>query len=102
MNLLSAESDQEPVRFIPEEDGFKLLYSSDKENPGKSYMGGCIYYSKYDKDCRLIEKDNKLESKTNEGLLWYDYAEYDDGDYYLFAGNYLDTNDLILEIRDKQ
>ena len=66
-----------------------------------SYMGGCIYYARFDKDYRMIEKDIKLETKTKEGLLWYDYAEYNDGDYYLFAGDYLDTNDLILEIKKK-
>ena len=99
INLLPAECDQEPVSFIPEENGFRLLYSSDKENPGMSYMGGCIYYARFDKDYRMIEKDIKLQTKTKEGLLWYDYAEYNDGDYYLFAGDYLDTNDLILEIK---
>lgn len=98
INLLPAECDQEPVSFIPEENGFRLLYSSDKENPGRSYMGGCIYYARFDKDYRMTEKDIKMETKTKEGLLWYDYAEYNDGDYYLFAGDYLDTNGLILEI----
>ena len=98
VNLLPADCDHEPVCFIPEEDGFRLLYSSDKENPGKSYSGGRIYYAEFDQKYQLIVKDMKIETKTNEGLLWYDYAEYDDGDYYLFAGDYLNTNDLILEI----
>lgn len=99
VNLLPAGCDQEPARFIAEENGFRLLYSSDKANPGKSYMGGKIYYAEFDKDFRLIEKDINLETKTKEGLLWYDYAEYEDGEYYLFSGNYPDPDDLILEIK---
>lgn len=98
VNLLPADCDHEPVRLIPEGDGFRLLYSSDKDHPGKSYAGGQIYYAIFDQEYRLIVKDMKIETNTDEGLLWYDYAEYDDGDYYLFAGDYLDTNDLILEI----
>lgn len=99
--LLEADCDHEPVAFLKEGDGFSLLYSCDLENRGASYMGGKIYKALYDSDFNCLEKDIAIETDTDEGLLWYDYRESGDEARYLFAGNYLTQNNMILEIHRK-
>ena len=94
--LIEADCDHEPVSFISDKDGYVLLYSCDKDNRGSSYNGAGVYEARYDKDFNCIEKDKKIETETKEGLLWYDYMVKGDTEYYLFAGNYITENNMIL------
>lgn len=98
ITLLEPDCDHEPVSFIPNEDGFTLYYSCDLEDRGGTYMSGRIYSAHYNRDFECIEKDQRIKTNTKEGILWYDYAEIDGKAFYLFAGNYLTDNDMIVEV----
>ncbi len=98
--LLPPDCDHEPVCFAPLSNGFLLMYSSDKDHPGESYQGGKAYYTVFDCQFEARVRDKQIPTKTKEGLLWYDYMELSEKSYFLFAGNYLSTNDLIMEAND--
>ena len=97
--LIEADCDHEPVSFFKDGDEYVLLYSCDKDDRGSSYNGAKIYSARYDKNFNCIEKDREIATETKEGLLWYDYMVNGDTEYYLFAGNYITENNMILGSR---
>lgn len=99
VTLLEADCDHEPVSFLPDGDGYRLYYSCDKDDRGGSYMSGKIYYARFDGDFHCLEMDIRIKTDTDEGILWYDYDESGGQARYLFAGNYLTDNDMIVEVR---
>ena len=97
--LIEADCDHEPVGLYRDLDRYILCYSCDKEASGKSYMGGRAYYSVFDEDWNLIDKDLVINTETPIGILWYDYTIVDGKEYFLFAKDYFTTCDMIVEFR---
>lgn len=97
--LLKADCDHEPVGIYRDSDKYILCYSCDKEEPGKSYMGGRAYYSAYDKNWKSIEKDIRIPTESDTGILWYDYMILNDIEYFLFAKDYFTNCDMVVEFR---
>ena len=56
-------------------------------------------YAWFDGDFHCLEMDIRIKTDTDEGILWYDYDESGGQARYLFAGNYLTDNDMIVEVR---
>ncbi len=97
VELLEADSDHEPAVFWKDEKGYKLYYSSDKEDPGMSYSAGKIYEAYYDDKLRLKEEKEDF-TETESGILLYDVAVGEEGLYVLYAKDYLGECDLVAEI----
>lgn len=96
--LLPADSDQEPADFHKNEDNtYTLYYSSDKEEPGTSYMGARIYKAVYNGKFQLRKKDIEVPTINRTGNLLYDVQVTLSGTKYLFTQNYLTDCNLILE-----
>lgn len=95
--LLPADCDHEPVVLCPDKEGFTLFYSCDRDNKGQSYMGGKAYIAFFDDSFNCIKKDVEIKVSTNQGIIWYDYMRIMDKDYYLFAGNAITENNMIVE-----
>lgn len=96
--LLPSDSDHEPAAIIRDEDNrYRLYYSCDRDNIGSSYMGAKIYYVSFDGDFNLLDKDNKIETATDRGILLYDVQQTEAGERYLFAKNYLTDCDMVVE-----
>lgn len=95
--LENPDCDHEPASFFKNEDEtYSLYYSCDKENLGKSYMGGNIYESKFDKSFKKLSSQ-KINTETNTGILLYDVQLEDGGISFLFAKNYMTDCDLVKE-----
>lgn len=62
-------------------------------------MGGRAYYSVFDEDWNLIDKDLVINTETPIGILWYDYTIVDGKEYFLFAKDYFTICDMIVEYR---
>lgn len=97
--LLESDCDHEPVGIYRDMGKYILCYSCDKEYPGESYMGGKAYYSVYDQNWNCIEKDNAITTEIDKGILWYDYKIMDNKEYFLFAKDYFNTCDMVVEYR---
>ncbi len=96
--LVDCDGDNEPGVLQREKAGdYCFYFSSDKENPGKSYDGAYIYELHLDKqfipdsECRKIELDDK------EGRLLFDVKSQSEYIYLLSEGNYIKDGNLILE-----
>ena len=97
LELLQADCDHEPAVFkILNENEYVLYYSSDEENPGESYMGGNMYCAVYDKNFRL-QRQKKIDSLLQNGILLYDIKEKNESIYFLSAREYLTDCDLVVE-----
>lgn len=95
--LESPDCDHEPASMIYNGDHtYSLYYSCDRENPGKSYMGGNIYESKFDKDFKKL-RNKKIYTETQTGILLYDVQKDGGKINFLFAKNYLTDCDLVKE-----
>lgn len=98
--ILEAKADQEPGKYERTKDGYVVYYSSDKEYPGESYMGGKLYCALLDRNMEVKEKDIEIPMETEKGILLYDVYEENDRQYFLIAKNYLTDCDMVIEARD--
>lgn len=94
--LLSPNYDNEPASLVIEGNQIILYYSSDKNDPGASYMGGNVYMAYFTEDFAIKEKDIQIETDTTKGVLLYDVKESDDKLEFLAALNYLSSNDMAI------
>ena len=95
--LIENGGDNEPACILREYDGWRLFYSSDKENPGESYNGASAYSSFFDADfVHLNEYDEKVDMKDNLGIRLYEVKELDGRLYFMFAHNYVTDKDFVL------
>ena len=97
--LLEADCDHEPVGIYRDSDKYILCYSCDKDDVGKSYMGGRTYYSVFDSKWNCIKKDINIATESEKGILWYDYMIFNDIEYFLFSKDYFSTCDMVVEYR---
>lgn len=99
--LEKPDCDHEPASLIHnEDDTYSLYYSCDRENIGKSYMGGNIYESKFDKDFKKLS-NKMIDTETKTGILLYDVEKEGGEISFLFAKNYLTDCDLVKETSRK-
>lgn len=99
--LENPDCDHEPASLIyNEDDTYSLYYSCDRENIGKSYMGGNIYESRFDKDFNK-QSNQKIDTETKTGILLYDVQNKAGEISLLFAKNYLTDCDLVIETSHK-
>ena len=83
--------------ILKEYDGWRIYYSSDKENPGESYNGASAYSAFFDADfVHLSEYDEKIDMKDNMGIRLYEVKEVGDKLYLMFAHNYMTDKDFVL------
>jgi hypothetical protein len=96
--LLSNDADHEMASVWKEDDGYTLWYSSDRDSVGKSYMAGKIYYAQYDKDWKLLSKDNEINGDYGSigGVRLYEVTKIDGVTHFLYAKNYLSINVLTV------
>lgn len=95
--LIDNGGDNEPACLLREENGWRLYYSSDKENPGTSYNGASAYSAFFDADFEhLTEYDEKISMKSNEGVRLYEVQRQDGTLYLMFAHNFMTDKDFVL------
>lgn len=101
--LIDNGGDNEPACLIREEEGWKLFYSSDREEPGSSYNGASAYCAEFDNDFKMLEgSDQKVSMKENYGVRLYEVKKLDGRLYFMFAHNYITDKDFVLRsIEDK-
>ena len=96
--LLENGGDNEFSCILPEYDGWRLFYSSDKENPGASYNGASAYSAFFDADFEhLSEYDEKLNMKDNFSVRLYEVKRVEDELYLMYAQNYMTDKDFVLK-----
>lgn len=96
--LLASDCDHEPAEFEIDALGYiKLYYSCDRDMKGSSYMGASMYYAVWNKKLELIAQDIPINSEISGGKLFYDITTDRGKMYFLYARDYLKTNDLVLE-----
>ena len=98
IELLPNDSDHEMASVWDEGDHYTLWYSCDKEEVGKSYMAGRIYYAEYDKDWNLWSRDNeiKVDYSVIGGVRLYEVTRIDGAMHFLYAKDYLTANKLTV------
>ena len=84
MELLSANADHEPARFLKKDWGFRLYYSCDMDQLGQSYNGAKAYYADYDTELAPINLNRPIILSHAKGILFYDIVAWEDGIRYLF------------------
>ena len=95
--LIDNGGDNEFSCILEEYDGWRIYYSSDKENPGESYNGAAAYSAFFDADfVHLSEYDEKVNMKDNMGIRLYEVKELNDRLYLMFAHNYMTDKDFVL------
>ena len=95
--LIENGGDNEPSCLLREYDGWRLFYSSDKENPGASYNGASAYSAFFDADfSHISEYDEKIDMKDNLGVRLYEVKELDEKLYLMFAHDYMTDKDFVL------
>ena len=95
--LIENGGDNEFSCILKEYDGYRLFYSSDKENPGTSYNGASAYSAFFDADfLHIPEYDRKEAMKDNSGVRLYEVKEYEGDLYFMFAHNYMTDKDFVL------
>lgn len=96
--LIENGGDNEFSCALQEEDGWRIFYSSDKENPGESYNGASAYSAFFDSDFQYMsEYDEKLDMKDNHSVRLYEVKEVDGRLYLLFAQDYMTDKDFVLK-----
>ena len=96
--LIENGGDNEFSCILPEYDGWRLYYSSDKENPGASYNGASAYSSFFDADFKHIpELDEKVDMKDNTAVRLYEVKQTEDKLYLMYAHNYMTDKDFVLK-----
>ena len=95
--LIDNGGDNEFSCILKEYDGWRIYYSSDKENPGESYNGASAYSAFFDADFEHIsEYDEKVDMKDNMGIRLYEVKELNGRLYLMFAHNYMTDKDFVL------
>ncbi len=97
MELLSANADHEPARFLKKDWGFRLYYSCDMDQLGQSYNGAKAYYADYDMELAPINLNRPIILSHAKGILFYDIVAWEDGIRYLYAYNKLTENDIVMD-----
>ena len=96
--LIENGGDNEFSCILPEYDGWKLYYSSDKENPGTSYNGASAYSASFDGDFKHIpELDEKVEMKDNLSVRLYEVKKTEGKLYLMYAHDYMTDKDFVLK-----
>ena len=97
--LVENGGDNEPSCMIREYDGWRLFYSSDKEQPGISYNGAFAYSAYFDADfMHMEEADQKISTKHQAGVRLYEVKDTEEQLYLMYAGNYMTDKDFVLEM----
>ena len=95
--LIENGGDNEFSCILPEYDGWRLYYSSDKENPGASYNGASAYSAFFDADfAHISELDEKVGMKDNLSIRLYEAKKNEDCLYLMYAHNYMTDKDFVL------
>ena len=95
--LIENGGDNEPSCILREGNGWRLFYSSDKENPGESYMGASAYSAWLDEDFQYSgEYDEKIAMENNDSVRLYEVQKKGNRLYLLYAGDYLTDRDFVL------
>ena len=95
--LVENGGDNEFSCILREYDGYRLFYSSDKENPGQSYNGASAYSAYFDADFLHMEEHGRKENmKDNFGVRLYEVKETDGYLYFMFAHDYMTDKDFVL------
>ena len=85
--------------YLPEYDGWRIFYSSDKENPGASYNGASAYSAFFDADfVHIPELDEKVDMKDTLSVRLYEVKKTEDKLYLMYAHNYMTDKDFVLKI----
>ena len=96
--LIDNGGDNEFSCILPEYDGWRIYYSSDKENPGTSYNGASAYSAFFDADfLHLPELDEKVDMKDNTAVRLYEVKQTEDKLYFMYAHNYMTDKDFVLK-----
>ena len=96
--LIENGGDNEFSCILPENDGWRIYYSSDKENPGASYNGASAYTAFFDADFNYIsEKDVKVNMKDNLSVRLYEVKNVNGRFYLMYAHDYMTHKDFVLE-----
>ena len=96
--LIDNGGDNEFSCVLPEYDGWRIYYSSDKDNPGASYNGASAYTSFFDADFKHIpELDKKVKMKDNLSVRLYEVMQTEDKLYLMYAHDYMTDKDFVLK-----
>ena len=96
--LIDNGGDNEFSCILPEYDGWRIFYSSDKENPGASYNGASAYSAFFDADfVHIPELDEKVDMKDNFSVRLYEVKQTEDGLYLMYAHDYMTGKDFVLK-----
>ena len=95
--LIENGGDNEFSCVLPEYDGWRIFYSSDKQNPGASYNGASAYSAFFDADFEYIgEYDKKVDMKDNFSVRLYEVKQTEDKLYLMFAHDYMTDKNFVL------
>ena len=97
MELMTADADHEPARFLKKDWGFRLYYSCDMDQLGQSYNGAKAYYSDYDGELTPINLNRPIILSHAKGILFYDIVAWEDEIRYLYSYNKLTENDIVMD-----
>ena len=101
--LIDNGGDNEFSCILPEYDGWRLYYSSDKENPGTSYNGASAYSAFFDADfVHIPELDEKVNMKDNLSVRLYEVKQVENKLYFMYAHNYMTDKDFVLKSIKKE
>ena len=99
--LIDNGGDNEFSCVLPEYDGWRLYYSSDKENPGESYNGASAYSAFFDADfVHIPELDEKINMKDNLSIRLYEVKLMENKLYFMYAKDYMTDKDFVLKVID--
>ena len=94
--IISNDSDNELASVFPTSSGYSLYYSSDVQNPGKSYDGASVYCANLKNDFSM-ENTYEIPLDETNGILLYDVVRKDRDCYFLYSQNYITKNNLLLK-----
>lgn len=100
--LLSNDSDHEMASCEWDGQKWRLYFSCDLANPGKSYQGANVYYADFDDEFHPIGECRRSSMPDNQSVRLYEAKELEGQTYFLFARNYLTDCDLLLRIIENE
>lgn len=72
--ILPADADHEPAACLPDKSSYTLYYSSDSQNPGKSYASASVYKIKLDREFTPSASAVPIDLQEKQGILLYDVS----------------------------
>ena len=96
VTLVNDGSDNEPATLNKTDSEYRLFYSSDAKQKGKSYEGANAYMATFDQNLKPV-KTEMLTTNPESGILLYDVIDNKDRAKILFSENYLTLNNLVVE-----